>query len=227
MRVIEDDIPVYVEGNPTIMISSSMYGFKDQILTIRDYLFSIGYNVITSLDGTIFADPHLGNFENCLKAVEACDVFLGIIRPYCGTGKSDEGSITFQEFQHARACHKPSWFVIDSRVGHFRDLFFALKLKQSVEHDELDNAIRSWVDLFFRDKNKAPGVLDLFEPDRKRRYFDPECFAMQDFVNQKDVPRDEVVNNWMQDFDDITDIQRFLRCQFIDKNKIEQIIKEA
>ena len=62
---------------------------------------------------------------------------------------------------------------------------------------------------------------------RKRRYFDPECFAMQDFVNQKDVPRDEVVNNWMQDFDDITDIQRFLRCQFIDKNKIEQIIKEA
>ena len=82
MMVIEDVIPDYVEGNPTIMISSSMYGFKDQILTIRDYLVSIGYNVITSLDGTIFADPHLGNFENCLKAVEACDVFLGIIRPY-------------------------------------------------------------------------------------------------------------------------------------------------
>ena len=50
---------------------------------------------------------------------------------------------------------------------------------------------------------------------------------MQDFVNQKDVPRDEVVNNWMQDFDDITDIHRFLRSQFSDKNKIEQIIKEA
>ena len=227
MVVIEDVIADYVGGNPTIMVSSSMYGFKDQILTIRDYLVSIGYNVITSLDGTIFADPHLGNFENCLNAVEACDVFLGIIRPYCGTGKSEDGSITFQEFQHARSCHKPSWFVIDSRVGHFRDLFFALKLKRSVGYDEMNRAMQCWVEQFCKDKNKKPGVLDLFEPDRTRRFFDPECFAMQDFVNQKDVPRDEVVNNWMQDFDDITDIHRFLRSQFSDKNKIEQIIKEA
>ena len=49
----------------TVMISSSVHNYKDQLLTIRDLFIEKGYNVIMSMDGTIFADPRLGNFDKC------------------------------------------------------------------------------------------------------------------------------------------------------------------
>lgn len=57
--------------------------------------------------GSMKVDPRLHNFDNCLKAVEECDLFFGVIRPDCGTGRDGSESITFQEFKHARECHKP------------------------------------------------------------------------------------------------------------------------
>lgn len=223
----DDESDVYVKGAPVVMVSSSMYGFEDQILMIKSYFHHLRYNVITSMDGTIFVDPRLGNFDNCLAAVSSCDLFFGVIRPFCGTGNSNESSITFQEFQRARELGKPSWYVIDKKITYFHDLFYALRLRQDCQNMKVKDAIDQWVADINRNGEKMPMVLDLFEPDRSKRYFDPECFVMEDFVNQRNVPKEEVTNNWMQYCNDILDVKRFIETNFADHKRISEIIKEA
>ncbi len=71
---------------PNIMLSTSVYGFENEISQICALLKDLGYNVWNSRLGTIRVNPALSNLENCLKAVEDCDLFLGIIRTQCGTG---------------------------------------------------------------------------------------------------------------------------------------------
>ena len=211
----------------TVMISSSVHNYKDQLLTIRDYFLQKGFNVIMSMDGTIFADPRLGNFDNCLEAVKACDIFFGVIRPYCGSGRDGGESITFKEFKQARESHKPCWYVIDNRISHFHDLFHALQLKKDIGNEEANRVISVWLETLRKNEKKVPEVLDLFEPDRSRRFFDPECFAMEAFVNQLDIPRSEVVNNWMHYFDDIKDIKSFIDTNFSKMERIDEIVREA
>lgn len=61
-----------------IMLSTSVYGFERDIVQICALLKELGYNVWNSHLGTIKVNPKLSNLENCLKAVEDCDLFLGI-----------------------------------------------------------------------------------------------------------------------------------------------------
>ena len=71
-----------------------MYGFERDIVQICALLKELGYNVWDSHLGTIKVNPKLSNLENCLKAVEDCDLFLGIIRTQCGTGYIGDKNIT-------------------------------------------------------------------------------------------------------------------------------------
>lgn len=71
---------------PNIMLSTSVYGFENEISQICALLKVLGYNVWNSHLGTIRVNSALSNLENCRKAVEDCDLFLGIIRTQCGTG---------------------------------------------------------------------------------------------------------------------------------------------
>jgi hypothetical protein len=68
------------------MVGSTVYGFENDLTTIVALLKRLGYDVLNSHVGTIKVVPTLSNLENCLKAVEECDLFLGIIRPYYGSG---------------------------------------------------------------------------------------------------------------------------------------------
>ena len=77
---------------PNIMVSTSVYGFENEILQICALLNELGCNVWNSHLGTIKVNPRLSNLENCLKAVEDCDLFLGIIRTQCGTGYIDNNN---------------------------------------------------------------------------------------------------------------------------------------
>jgi hypothetical protein len=38
----------------------------------------------------MLVDPILSNMQNCLNAVENCDIFFGILRPYYGSGIIEE-----------------------------------------------------------------------------------------------------------------------------------------
>lgn len=85
-----------------IMVGSTVYGFEDQISQIVAQLNTLGYKVLNSHNGSIKVNPHLSNLENCLKAVETCDLFLGIIRHYYGTGNIGDKNITFEEIKKSR-----------------------------------------------------------------------------------------------------------------------------
>ena len=61
-----------------IMVGSTVYGFEDQLSQIVAYLSNLGYKVLNSYHGSVKVNPHLSNLENCLNAVEECDLFLGI-----------------------------------------------------------------------------------------------------------------------------------------------------
>jgi len=65
---------------PNIMLSTSVYGFENEISQVCVLLKYLGYNEWNSHLCTIRVNSALSYLENCLKAVEDCDLFLCIIR---------------------------------------------------------------------------------------------------------------------------------------------------
>lgn len=184
-----------------IMISSSIHGFEDNIRQIAALLESMGYEVISSLLGTIKVHPGKSNLENSILAVEECDVFLGFIRTYCGTGNIGDKNITFEEFHHAIELGKPYWFMAEHDVEFSRTLF-------SRGVHPIDSGKNIW---------------DVVSPNRK--IFDPMCIDMYNLVikdQNKDIP--SRTGNWVQPFYCIDDIRRFITKQFCDPAYIQEII---
>lgn len=210
------------------MISSSVNGFEDQLLQIESVFTSLGYMVVMSMSGTMKVNPHLHNFDNCMKAVEGCDVFFGIIRPDCGTGRLDEECVTFQEFKYARELNKPCWYVIDNKIKTYKTLLKSLILREfpDTNDDDLNATITSYYDRQVRERKCLPRVLDIFE-SKDLRQFDPVCFKMEDFVNHKGMPKENITNNWMQYCNNLLEIARYIQTNFEDKDFIDSIIKES
>lgn len=82
------------------MVSSAVYGFEKDIRQICATIESFKskkyeYEVLNSHIGTIYVAPGISNQEACLRAVDDCDFFLGIILPRYGSG------ITHDEFKRA------------------------------------------------------------------------------------------------------------------------------
>ncbi len=77
---------------PNIMPSTSVYGFENEISQVCVLLKYLGYNEWNSHLGTIRGNFALSNLENCRKAVEGCDLFLGIIRTQCDKGYIDDNN---------------------------------------------------------------------------------------------------------------------------------------
>jgi hypothetical protein len=62
----------------TILVSSTVYGVEELLDRVYVVLTQYGYDVWMSHKGTMPVLPDRSNFENCLAAVEACGLFLGI-----------------------------------------------------------------------------------------------------------------------------------------------------
>ena len=116
-----------------IMLGSTVYGFEDQLSQIIAQLQLLGYEVLNSHSGSIKVNPKLSNLDNCLNAVEECDLFLGIIRPFYGTGNIGEKNITFEEIKKAIELKKPYWFLVHRDVVFARLLFSKLKSSDKIE----------------------------------------------------------------------------------------------
>src|ERR1051325_434003 len=85
-----------------IMVSSTVYGIEELLDRIYTLLTTFGYEVWMSHKGTVPVFSNRSAFENCLVATEKCDLFLGLITPYYGSGKEEGGlSITHRELQRA------------------------------------------------------------------------------------------------------------------------------
>ena len=95
----------------TILVSSTVYGIEELLDRIYTLLTTYGYEVWMSDKGTIRVFSNRTAFQNCLAAVEKCDLFLGIITPNYGSGqdpaKPSEPSITHQEMRKAIELDQP------------------------------------------------------------------------------------------------------------------------
>jgi len=98
------------------MVSSTVYGSESDLAQISATLKTFGYDVIMSMEGSVYLPVDVSNEDACLKAVEDCDLFLGIIFPRYGSG------ITHKEFKRAIELDKPRWFISHHYVSFARDI---------------------------------------------------------------------------------------------------------
>jgi hypothetical protein len=104
-----------------IMVSSAVYGFEKDLRQICASIENFKskefeYEVANSHIGSIYVPPGVSNQEACLRAVDDCDFFFGIILPRYGSG------ITHQEFARAIAQDKPRGFLSHFSVRYAREL---------------------------------------------------------------------------------------------------------
>ncbi|HEV8080004.1 MAG TPA: DUF4062 domain-containing protein [Chitinophagaceae bacterium] len=178
-----------------IMVGSTVYGFEDQLSSIVAQLNTMGFDVLSSHHGSIKVNPKLSNLENCLNAVNECDLFLGIIRPYCGTGNIGEKNITFEEIKEAIRVEKPYWFLVHRDVVFARTLFKKMKKKTGCEIEMTDN-----------------------------RFFDLLSVEMYEYVIKNHIPVTLRNGNWAQEFYRLDDMMTYIIAQFSSKEFIEEVI---
>lgn len=121
------------EGKLKIMVSSTVYGIEELLDRVYTLLTSFGYEVWMSHKGTLPVFSSRTAFENCLQAVQDCDIFLGIITPHYGSGQNPKDplsrSITHQEILKAIELNKPRWLLAHENVVFARTLLNNLGFK--------------------------------------------------------------------------------------------------
>lgn len=188
------------EGNIEVMVASTVYGFEDQLSAICATLSTLDYSVINSHIGTTRVSPFESNLDNCLENVRRCDAFVGIIRPYYGTGNIDERNITFEEMKLAMELNKPYWFLVH------RDVVFTRQLKKK---------------LYYLDENREPQFNIKI---KKSAIFDERTLDMYDHVIKEGSPLAARTGNWAQEFYRLDEALDYVTAQFEDKSFIENII---
>ncbi|MBI9068688.1 MAG: DUF4062 domain-containing protein [Salinivirgaceae bacterium] len=188
-------------GNIEIMVASTVYGFEDQLSAICATVSTLDYAVINSHIGTMRVNPDKSNLDNCLDAVRQCDAFVGIIRPYYGTGNIEERNITFEEMKLAMKLNKPYWFLVH------RDVVFTRQLKKN---------------LYYLDK-EGQQVFDV--KIKKSVVFDERTLDIYSYVINEGKPIASRTGNWAQEFTRLDEALDYITAQFEDKDFLEGIIK--
>jgi hypothetical protein len=189
------------DGKIEIMVASSVYGFEDQLNQICGLLEHMGYYPICSHYKTMPTNPAKSNLENCLDAVKNCDCFFGIIRPYYGSGIIGTTSITHKEMIHVIELKKPRWFIVHRDVRVAREL-----LKQyRFNHDGSKNH-----DFIFKETK----LLD-----------DVKVIDMYEDTIQSNIPPEQRIGHWADEYFNLNDIMKVIQTQFSDKERIKTIIQ--
>ncbi len=196
-----------------LMIASSVYGFETDLDQICGILDGYGYLVMNSRQGTIPAHPNKSNLENCLEAVRDCDAFLGIIRPFYGSGRIGERSITHEEIRLAIDVNKPRWFLVHGHVTFARQL-----LKQFRDFNQGRRWVPDWLLSLLgcsRFAFKKTAVMD-----------DVRVIDIYDDAIRSDQPVPARTGNWAQEFYTLPQALPFLETTFSDMERVRQIVKE-
>ncbi len=180
-----------------IMVGSTVYGFEDQLSQIIAQLKLLNYDVLNSHNGSIKVNPRLSNLENCLNAVKECDLFLGIIRPYYGTGNIGEKNITFEEIKMAIKLKKPYWFLVHRDVVFARHLFNNLETKNGSEIKVKPN-----------------------------RLFDKRTIDIYEYVIKNHEPITLRNGNWAQEFYRLDEMMVYITTQFEDMNFVNEVLNQ-
>lgn len=188
---------------PTILVSSTVYGIEELLERVYTLLVAFGYEVWMSYKGTIAVRSDRTAFKNCLAAVDACDLFLGIVTRDYGSGRDgDEPSITHQEIRRAIELDKPRWLLTHSDVVFARRLLRDLGYETPEERRalRLKKGAKALTDL---------RVLDLYEE-----------------VVRDGKPLAERAGNWAQEFRGNADALLFATAQFSRFQEVEAFLQE-
>jgi hypothetical protein len=190
-----------------ILVSSTVYGIEELLDRVYVLLTAAGYEVWMSHKGTVPVFSNRTAFENCLAAVEKCDLLLGIITPNYGSGQNptdpDEPSITHQEIQKAIDLQKPRWLLAHDHVVFARLLLNNLGFKGRDGRKSLKIRKTPILDDL--------RVLDLYEDA---------------IIDIPEMSLDERDGNWVQTFRSTEDGSLFAVAQFFRYQEVEQFIKE-
>lgn len=193
-----------------IMVSSTVYGIEELLNRIYTLLTSYGYEVWMSHKGTVPVKSTRTAFENCLAAVEKCDLFLGLITPSYGSGQDSDDpkslSITHQEMLKAIELKKPRWILAHDHVVFARTLLNNLDYKGKIGRSHLQLKKNQ----IFSDLR----ILDLYEE------------ATIEHESPNSVPLAERRGNWVQKFHTASDGVVFVSAQFFRYQEVEEFIKE-
>lgn len=186
-----------------VMVSSSVYGIEELLDRVYALLTAFGYEVWMSHKGTMPVFSDRSNFENCLAAVEKCDLFLGLITSHYGSGKEakDELSITHREMLRAIELKKPRWVLSHS------DVVFARSLLMNLGHGDAES--RRALQL------KKNTVID-----------DLRVIDMYEAATLADKPIGERKGNWVQKFRSTEDAALYATAQFSRYQEVERFVQE-
>ena len=190
---------------PTILVSSSVYGVEELLDRIYAILTSFGYDVWMSRSGTLSVRSDRTAFENCLNAVDKCDLFLGIITTSYGTGIDERSghSITHLEIKRAIELNKPRWLLTHDQVVFARRFLNDLGHKTPADRGKLylKKGAKSITDL---------RVIDMYE----------------DAIRHHIEPLSERYGNWVQEFSTNEAANVFITAQFSRFQEVENFLKE-
>jgi hypothetical protein len=186
-----------------VLVSSTVYGIEELLERIYAILTSFGYEVWISHKGTMPVIPTMSAFENCLHAVEKCDLFLSIITTHYGSGKEEPKtlSITHQELLQAIGLNKPRWILAHDQV------VFSRTLLTNLGYDDA----RKRADL----KLKRNPVID-----------DLRVIDMYEAAIRHDVQFTDRKGNWVQKFVTVDDAQLYASAQFYRYQEVERFLEE-
>jgi len=190
------------DGKIEIMVASSVYGYEDQISQICGIFEQMDYHPVNSHYKTMPIDPSLSNLENCLVAVRNCDCFFGILRPFYGSGIIGDTSITHEEMKLAIELKKPRWFIAHRDIRVARVI-----LKQYMYNgDGTRNTAFQY---------QPTSLLD-----------DIRVIDMYNDTIQNNIPPEERVGHWTEEYFELNDIKKVIQTQFSDKDRILGIIEK-
>lgn len=189
---------------PVIFVSSTVYGIEELLERIYTLLTAFGYEVWMSHKGTLPVISKLTAFENCIKGVENCDLFLGLITPNYGSGinKDTDTSITHEEMKKALELKKPRWLLTHDHVVFSRKFLNDMGFNTSEKRKKLTL------------KPKSTSISDL------------RIIDMYEEAIQVEKPLPERHGNWVQKFETDEDALLFVSSQFSRFQEIEAFIKE-
>ncbi|WP_105167434.1 DUF4062 domain-containing protein [Pseudoalteromonas sp. T1lg23B] len=192
-----------------IMVSSTVYGVEElldrvfALLTGFGYQTEYGYEVLMSHKGTVPVSSNETAFESCLKAVEKCDLFLGIITPQYGSGVDASGlSITHQEMKRAIELNKPRWFLAHDHVVFARRMLMDLGYKNRDDRSKLEL------------KRGASSISNL------------KVIDLYEDATMEHLPLDERQGNWVQKFQSDLDASVFVTAQFSRYQDVEELLEQ-
>lgn len=188
---------------PVVFVSSTVHGIEELLDRIHTLLTAFGYEVWMSHKGTMPISSKLSAFDNCLRGVERCDLFLGIVTPSYGSGKiANDPSITHQEFQKAIELDKPRWILAHDHVVFARRLLRELGYgtQDARKTLELKKGATSLTDL---------RVIDLYED-----------------ATRNQIPLEERRGNWVQEYSSDEDLLLFATAQFSRYQEAERFVEE-